>query len=62
MHESVGACVRFEITKYGLSVGCAIGVGTLDLHGEIVVADAAAALAAEVYGERFGIVSDYLEQ
>ena len=51
MHEGVGACVRFEIAKYGFGVGFAVGVGALDLHGEIVAADAAAALATEVHGE-----------
>ena len=62
MYEGVGACVGFEITEDGLGVGLAVRVGVLHLHGEVVVADAAAALASEVYGERFRIVSDDLEQ
>ena len=51
MHEGVAACVGFEITQYGLGVGFAVRVSALDLHGEIVVADAAASLATEVYGK-----------
>ncbi len=62
MHEGVGTIINPKIAEDGLGVSFAVGVSMLRLHGEIVVADSAAVLAAEVYGERFRIVSDNLER
>ena len=62
MGKGVRACVRAKVTEDGLAVALSVRVGMLCLHGEVVVADTAAALAAKVYGERFGVVPDNFEQ
>ena len=62
MGEGVGACVGSKVTKDGLAVAFAVRAGMLCLHGEVVVADAAAALSAKMYGERFRVVPNNFEQ
>ena len=62
MGEGVRACVGPKVTEDGLAVAFSVWAGMLCLHGEVVVADTAAALAAKVYGERFRVVSNNFEQ
>ena len=62
MGEGVRACVGSKLTEDGLAVAFSVWAGLFCLHGEVVVADAAAALAAKVYGERFRVVPDDFKQ
>ena len=62
MGEGVRACVGPKVTEDGLAVAVSVWAGLFCLHGEVVIADAAAALAAKVYGQRFRVVPDDFEQ